>query len=188
MDRAREIALDLLQRLLAGERDPVQLHLGMLLEKSCSMADSDEFYRWMLPPEIAEVKLSRQTWDEVMSALSAEISKNPDEGLINVIGDSASNEAIRTVSTVLAKPPRPMTLTEYAAAMALVSTLLPFCLVDDPNFLPDEVLDELLRVATRLRNTDLSETVSSDPSIRSRIEFAAPNLIKTLTEFHSKRR
>jgi hypothetical protein len=81
MTSAREIALDLLKRLLAGERGEVPLHLAMLLEKSSPLGTPDDHYRQILPPELVGLRLSSDTTEEIIATLCAEVSRNPDEAL-----------------------------------------------------------------------------------------------------------
>src|SRR5437870_7290781 len=147
MTSARDVATDLMRRLLAGERGEVPLHLGMLLEKSSPLHDSDENYRQILPPELADLRLSPETAEEIISTLCAEVSRNPDADLISAISCTGSDLATKTAAKVLTNPPRPLTMSEYSHALALVSEYLPYELDEDPEFLPRADLERLVQLA-----------------------------------------
>jgi len=61
MNDGNEQARELLERLLAGERGDIVLHLAMLVEKSSALDHGDEHYRQILPPNLAELSLDPTT-------------------------------------------------------------------------------------------------------------------------------
>ena len=147
----REIAFDLLSRLLAGERDCVPLHLGMLLEKSSSLRNCEEHYRWILPAELAEIELSQDTVEEITSAICAEISVNPDAAFISVVSWTGSKLSTRTVALMLASPPRALTLEEYTVSTSLLDKYLALYIHEKPEFLPKGELERLIEVLKGLQ-------------------------------------
>ena len=82
MTPADQTAFDLTNKLVAGEDGEVSSHLAMLLEKSSPLADSEEHYRCILPPELAGLTFSAETRDQIIAILCAEILRNPKESLI----------------------------------------------------------------------------------------------------------
>jgi hypothetical protein len=177
MNTARDTAIDLLTRLLAGERGEVPMQLAMLLEKSSPSDHGDDHYRQILPPEIAGLRLSPETSEEIIETLCAEVSCNPDQALIFVISFTGADLATKIVSEILTNPPRPLTMAEYGAALALVNFFLPDRLAEDPEFLPQTDLVRLIQVVTELRNIEESE---SDRSERIQLRRLAPQLLKRL--------
>src|SRR5690348_8456351 len=135
MNSAREIAIDLLRRLLTGERGEVGLQLAMLLEKS-SRAVSDDNYREVLPPELVALRLSPETTEEIIGTLCAEVSRNPDDALIGVLSFTRADLAIKTAAQIVTNPPRPLTMGEYGKALLIVANCLPDRLAEKPEFLP----------------------------------------------------
>jgi hypothetical protein len=101
MRSTREVAFDLLRRLLAGERGEVPLHLAMLLEKSSPCDHGDEHYRQVLPPELADVRVSSEVNEQITTALCAEISHNPDQALIFTISFTGADQATKTATHIL---------------------------------------------------------------------------------------
>jgi hypothetical protein len=55
MTSEREVALNLVMRLLAGEQGNLPMHLALLLEKSSLLQNSEEHYRKILPPELGHL-------------------------------------------------------------------------------------------------------------------------------------
>jgi hypothetical protein len=80
MDSGDEIAFKLAKRLLDGERGDFQIHLTMLLEKSSVIHDNDDFYRSILPDDLADITISQPARDEIIALLCREILLNPNEG------------------------------------------------------------------------------------------------------------
>ncbi len=182
MNSANEIAMDLLKRLLGGERGEVPMHLAMLLEKSSSLADSNENYRQILPPALADLMLSPETRDEIVRTLCAEISRNPDADLILAASYTAAELVTKTVADVLASPPRPLTMAEYANGLSLMSEYLADKLSENPQFLPKGELKRLIALAQELRNVEPVGAASEDPSIRFRVRHHAAGFLDRLAE------
>src|SRR5271167_4181996 len=105
MDSEREIGIGMLQRLLTGERGRLPLHLAMLLESASSIADGENFYRSILPPELANLRLSPETCEEIINILCLEVASNPDEAFISAMSFNGSDLATKTVAMVLTNPP-----------------------------------------------------------------------------------
>ena len=177
MSSAREIGIDLLRRLLSGERGQVPLHLAMLLEKSSSLDSGDDHYRQILPLELADLRLPDATAQEIIAALCAEISRNPDEAFISAVSFSGADLATKTVAIVLANPPRALTINEYTYALSLVAKYLPYRLAENPEFLPKAALEHLVQRAKELQNVEEREP---DRAARVEIQYHAGNLLDGL--------
>jgi hypothetical protein len=177
MTSARETAIGLLKRLLAGEREQTPLHLAMLLEKSSPLKNSEEHYRQILPAELADLRVSHQTIEEITGALCAEVSRNPDRALIFAMSFSGSDQATKTVAKVIAHPPRPLTIGEYGAGIALLNSFLPTRLTEDSQFLPKPELLHLVQVVEELQNI---EENGPDRSDRIHVRHIAPQLLKKI--------
>lgn len=187
MTDSREIAFDLLTRLLAGERDDVPWHLALLLEKSARLDRGDDLegvegdYGRILPAELAALRLSPETSKEIIATLCMEVSRNPDPCLISTSLSTGADLAIKTVSKVLMNPPRLLTLSEYAIALSYLAKFLPSRLSKDSEFLPKSDLEQLALVVKELQKVERVET-DEDKSARITIREFAPQLLDSLTE------
>jgi hypothetical protein len=152
----------------------------MLLQRSSPLRDSDDFYRRILPPELSELRFSQETSDEVVAELCAKISRDPDEAFISSLCGVGVDLATRTVSKVLIDPPRPLTIREYSQALSLVNEYLPYCLEEDPEFLPKDDLERLFQTVTRVYNLKEGSTLEEE-SARNLIIYFAPKLLESLT-------
>lgn len=185
MDPAREIAFDLLKRLLNGERELVPLNLAMLLEKSARLDrgddpdDVEEHYRQLRLPNIAGLRLSPEASSQIIETLCAEISKNPDEALISVLSFIGQDLPIKTIVKVLINPPRPLTIIEYSMALSIVNVHLPYRLVEDPEFLLRADLERLLEITEKLMKNQERET-GMNRSAQICIDHHAPQLLESL--------
>jgi len=179
-NRLVEVALDLLRRLLAGERGKVPMHLAMLLEKSSPCDHGDEHYRQVLPPELADVRLSPETNEEITGALCAEISHNPDQALIFTISFTGADQATKTATHILVNPPRPLTMSERRAALAVVNSYLPHRLAEHREFLQRADLEGLARVAEEIKNVEETGTNEEDRAARIGIRMHAAELLRSL--------
>jgi hypothetical protein len=130
-----EVAKELLNRLLAGERGNLPMHLAMLLEKSSPLRNTDDHYRQILPPELADVRLDPEMVQEINHALCNEIRRNPDLALISASAFTGSAEVTRTAVDILLDPPRPLTVPESGQVLTIVGIFLPRCLDRDPQFI-----------------------------------------------------
>lgn len=179
MGEGREVAFDLLGRLLAGEGDCVPLYLGMLLEKSIrALNDNAQDYSWILPPELLEVELSRETIDEIEAVLCTEIAKDPREELISVATCTGSWLGTKTIAQVLANPPRAVTLGEWQVALGRLRPYLPIFLEEDPEFLPPGDLERLIAA---LKELQMVEDESVLPSLLYGIRHHVDPLLEWLT-------
>lgn len=174
---AREIANDMLKRLLAGERGSLPSQLTMLLEKSSPMKDRDDFYDSVLPPELSSLRLSPEDADQIVASLCQEISRNPDEALISAVSFAGSDLPTKTVAEVLANPPRSLTTSEYAYATSLVSKFLPLILKDNRQFLSEADLRKLIELAKDLQT--LEET-GPNMNWAGEVKHHSDNLLKGL--------
>lgn len=187
MTDSREIAFDLLTRLLSGERDDVPWHLALLLEKSARLERGDDLegveddYRRILPAELASLRLSPETSKEIIATLCIEVSRNPDHFLMSTCLSTGADLAIRTVSGILTNPPRLLTLSEYAIALSHLAKFLPSRLSKDSEFLPKSDLEQLALVVKELQKVERVET-DEDKSARITIREFAPQLLESLTE------
>jgi len=186
MTDSREIAFDLLTRLLAGERDDVPWHLALLLEKSARLDRGDDLegvegdYGRILPAELASLRLSPENSKEIIATLCMEVSRNPDLFLISTSLSTGADLAIKTVSKVLMNPPRLLTLSEYAIALSYLAKFLPSRLSKDSEFLPKSDLEQLSLVVKELQNVPGGEN-DEDRSARITVGEFAPQLLKSLT-------
>ena len=154
------------------------LHLAMLLERSSPLDSGDDHYRQILPLELADIRLSQETSDEIIASLCAEISRNPDEALISAVSFTGADLATKTVAKVLTNPPPPLTKREYSYALSLVSKFLPYRLAEDPEFLPKADLERLVQLTKELQYLEDSETDKSQQFI---IRRHAAQLLESLT-------
>jgi len=157
MNDGNEQARELLERLLAGERGDIVLHLAMLVEKSSALDHGDEHYRQILPPNLAELSLDPTTVDEIMAILFEEVSRNPDSDLLFVIASTGADEVTRLAVDLLIHPPRLLTENECAQALGIVGSYLPYNLSKDSQFLPSATQKSL---AGALKPLQYSENVS----------------------------
>jgi hypothetical protein len=177
-----EIALDLLRRLLGGERGQLPLHLAMLLEKSSPSDHGDEHYRQILPPELAELRISPEISEEILTALCAEVLRNPDQALIFAISFTGTDQSIKTAARILTNPPRALTIVEACAVLALLNCYLPYRLSNEPDVLPKGDLERVVRVAEEFQ--DIEETgAGEERSARIGIRMHAAGLLKSLRAY-----
>jgi hypothetical protein len=176
MTNQREIAQDLMHRLISGERGQIPLHLSLLLERSLLVEGSDETqYPEILPPELANIKLSPETRDEILCALCDRVLQQPDLALIGVMSFAGTDLVIRTMSFLLTNPPRPLTLPEKAHAVTIVSKYLPSNLAANPQLLEK---DELLRLISLLKHLDQTEDATGEWEVQ--IKHYSDNLLESL--------
>jgi len=184
---ADDMAADLLKRLIAGERGLVPLNLAMLLEKSARLdrgdapQDVEEHYRRLLLPEIENLRISRQTREEVVATLCAEILRNPDDAMISVCVVTGDESAVKTIVRTLTSPPRELTLCESAMALSHVTKYLPHYLKKDPEFLPKSELEQLARLVKELHEVKAGES-DEDKSSQATIAHFAPQLLASLEQ------
>lgn len=154
MTESRGTAHDLIARLISGERGEIPLHLSLLLERSLLIAGSDETqYRWILPLELADIKLSAETRDEIISTMCARVLHEPDVAFLAVMSFAGTDLVTKTMATLLANPPRPLTLPEKAHALSIVAKYLPCNLAAHPQLLAKDDLTKLVSVLKELEHT-----------------------------------
>jgi len=141
----QDIAINLLKRLIDGERGLVPMHLGMILERSSALANSDSHYQKILPTELAELRLTLATRQTIVDCLCLEISRNPDEALIAAVSTSGSEPVTKLITEILINPPRPLTLSEYSQALGIAYGYLPSYLERNPQFLGSERRSRLIQ-------------------------------------------
>src|SRR5256885_2522197 len=110
MTSEKETGLNLLRRLLAGERAGLPMHLALLLEKSSPLHNDDDHYRKILPVELADVRLSFDTVEEITATLCAGIARNPDAAFIAALSTTGSERVTKMVVSLLIDPPRPLSI------------------------------------------------------------------------------
>ena len=137
------------------------------------MGDGEDYYREVLPAELADVRLSPETMEEIVAILCTEISRNPDEAFISAVSFTGVDLATRTVAMVLTNPPRPLTMSEYTYAFSLVSKFLPFRLSEDPEFLPKSDVERLFNLSREFMNINED---GPDKGLRIEIRHHAGNL------------
>lgn len=179
MSSAAEVGMDLLRRLLAGERGQVPLHLAMLLEKSSPCNHGDEHYREILPLELAALRLSQETSEDIIDALCAEISRNPDQALIFAVSFTGADQATKTAARIFASPVRQLTMSEYHGLLALLGSYLPYRIAENADLVPRDQLERIVQLAEELQN--ISETgTESERSARIGVKVNAAELLKRL--------
>jgi hypothetical protein len=128
--------------------------LTNLLERASPLHDGDDYYREVLPAELADLRLSPETMEEIIAILCAEISRNPDEAFISAVSFTGVDLAARTIAMVLTNPPRPLTMSEYTYALSLVSKFLPCRLSEDPELLPKADVERLFQLSKEFLDID----------------------------------
>src|SRR5580698_4856020 len=118
METDRRLVLELLHRLLSERGQEVARQFAMLLEKHSSLRESDVYYRDVLPPQVAEAEISGEFYDKIIAILCEEVSRDPAEAFISAISFTGSEQAVKTIASVVANPPRAMTLGEYTYAFS----------------------------------------------------------------------
>jgi len=181
MNSESEIALELLSRLLAGERGEVPSQLAKLLERSSPLDAGDDFYRLTLPPNLAKVRFSPETRDELIATLCTEISRNPDEAFISAISFTGIDLATKSVAMALVNPPRPLTISEYSYALSLVAKFLPDRLAEDPEFLPKADLERLVQVVKQLQDLKAGDD-AAERAVLNGTKIIAERFLKELKE------
>ena len=173
--------MDLLTRLLAGERGQVPLYLAMLLERSSLSDHGDEHYRQILPAELADLKLSPDTTKEIIEASCSEVSRNPDQASIFAISCTGTDQAIKVAVQVLTNPPRPLTMAEYRELLAVLNCYLTYRLAQGSEFVQKADLERLVQLAQELQ--DIEEIgAGADSSARIGTRMHAAQLLKSLTQ------
>lgn len=145
MTSSREIAYDLLRRVMAGERENVPMYLAMLLERSSTLRNSDTHYNQILPPELTSARISSEDVADIVSELCAAIRRNPDESLIAAVSTVGSREVTECVLQVLLGPPRQLTQQEYGQIVGILAAYLPGLLNRDPGLMSDVQASSLRR-------------------------------------------
>jgi len=181
MNSERELAFELLRRLLAGERGEFQSYLTKLLEKSSPLDAGDDYYRLTLPSDLAKVRFSPETRDEIIAALCAEISRNPDEAFISAVSFTGLSLPTKTVAMLIVNPPRPLTISEFSYALALVAEYLPYDLMEDPEFLPKTDLERLVQVVQHLPDVESGEN-EAERAVLNVTKITAERFLKVLNE------
>jgi len=179
MSSATEVGMDLLRRLLAGERGQVPMHLAMLLEKSSPLDHGDEHYREILPTELAELRLSRETSEEIIDELCAEISRNPDQALIFAVSFTGADQVTKTAALIFASPPRQLTMYEYHGVLALLSFYLPYRMAKNADLVSRDQLEQIVQLAEELQNVPETGT-ESERSATIGVKDHAAELLKSL--------
>lgn len=180
---ANQIAIGLSKRLLNGERGELPRHLIYLLDKASTLRDSDEFYRSVLPPEFASLQISPKTREGIISALCAEVTRNPDEALIAVMTSGGDDVSITTAATVMVKPPRPLTLPEFRALFGALKAHLPACLERMPNVIPRVEIESIIRLAKDFQSIAVEDgKTDREKSERNMIKIFTDDLLAGLDQ------
>jgi hypothetical protein len=181
MNSERDIALQLLSRLLAGERGELPSQLAKLLERSSPLDAGDDFYRLTLPPDLAKVRFSPETRDELIATLCTEIARNPDGTFISAVSFTGMDLPTKTVAMVLINPPRPLTISDYSYALSLVAKFLPDRLAEDPEFLPKADLERLVHVVKSLQDLEAGQD-AAERAVLNGTKIIAERFLKELKE------
>ena len=175
----REIAFDLLARLLAGERGDVPMQLAVLLEKSSALDHGDNHYRQFVPAKLAEIRISPDARDEIIAKLRAEVARNPDMNLISASMSTGADLSLKTIVEVLTSPPRTLTLEEYAVALSHVTKWLPLHLNENPELLSRLKLKQLAKSVNDLKKMKRPDTTEGGAAANT-IDHFAPQLLMSL--------
>ena len=181
MSTPREIAFDLLTRLLAGERGEVPMQLAMLLEKSSPQNHGDDHYRQILPVELAELRIPPDARDEIIAKLCAEVARNPDADLISVSMSTGADLSLEALVEVLTSPPRSLKLSEYAVALSYVTKFLPVRLNEAPGLVSKLKLRQLVNSVNDLMNLKYGDS-DEDRSAGDAIDHFAPQLFQSMRQ------
>jgi hypothetical protein len=154
METDRRLVLELLHRLLSERGQEVARQFAMLLEKHSSLRESDVYYRDVLPPQVAEAEISGEFYDKIIAILCEEVSRDPAEAFISAISFTGSEQAVKTIASVVANPPRAMTLGEYTYAFSVLAKFLPSLISANPNILSDHDFARLIEVARHFLRID----------------------------------
>jgi len=154
MTAEKKIVTDLLSRLLVGERGNLSMYLAMLLERSSPLHNSDEHYRAVLPPSLADVKVPPGIAEEIVAKLCLEISGNPDAAFIAAVSTTGAERVTKCVAEVLIDPPRRLTTLEYEQALGVMRAYLPAYLGRNQLFLSGQ---KRTRFIERLRELEHAE-------------------------------
>lgn len=180
MTKSDRIGMELLKRLLAGERGDLAVSLALLLERSSKLRDHDNTYRALLHKDLAELRLSAKASQEILGALCDEIVRNPDRSFITAIAFTGSERGTRAVLRAVTSPPRPMSLWEYDAALGLLGTFLPIEISNNPGFATIEELSHLIDLAKKLERV---ENIEGEEGMCISLRMGADNLIQALEPF-----
>ena len=173
----REVALNLLTRLLAGEEGNLPMQVALLLEKSSPLRNSDDHYRKILPPELAELRFSPGTVEEVISTLCTQLSRDPRRSILAALSTTGTDTVTKAVVKLLVDPPRALGVMEYGQALGILRTFLPVCLKSDPNFLSEKELEPLVRVLRELQDLGDAEMNKAERMV---VKRDAGQLLKRL--------
>lgn len=154
MSAEKKTVTDLLSRLLAGERENLSMYLAMLLERSSPLHNSEEHYRAVLPPSLADIKISPEIADDVVATLCLEISRNPDAAFIAAVSTTGAERVTKCVAEVLIDPPRPLTTQEYEQVLGVMRAYLPACLGRNQLFLSSQERARFIERLRELRHAD----------------------------------
>jgi hypothetical protein len=179
MSSSSDPAMDLLRRLLSGERQDVPLYLACLLEKTSPLDSGEDYYRDILPPELADIRLPAEQAREIIESICAEVSSNPDPYLIFAVSSTGAPVVTTTLCRLLTAPPRPLSMAEYASAFAYVSTFLPIHLAEDSKFLLKADLKDIARLVAEFEQL---KEAGVDRSERISVKLHAHNLLNSLNE------
>ena len=179
---SKQTAMKMLRRLLDGERGELPEQMSYLLDKASCLRDSDEFYRWVLPPDLASLRISPQTRSEIIAELCSEVSRHPEEALLEILAEG-DYVCVRTMATILADPPRELTLQEVCTLLRILRANLPACLQDMADFIPKAELESIIQTAEHLQNIVVEEAKTDEEKIyRNGTKMYAEDLIKSLAQ------
>ena len=95
------------------------------------------------------MKLTADDVNELIEALSVEISRNPDVALIAAVSTSGAPQVTKCIVGILLSPPRPMSPEEYAQALGVACAFLPAQMLRDRHYLSR---DDRALLVERLEN------------------------------------
>ncbi|MFZ1084497.1 MAG: hypothetical protein WAN35_05995 [Terracidiphilus sp.] len=190
MSSEDQIALALLNQVLAGERGILPLQLAMLLEKSARLARGDVAsqvdadYKDILLPELVGINITNQIREDVIARLCIAVSNDPDQALISVVATTGTSAAIKTLVKVLVNPPRALKADELTVALSYLSTFLPILCVESPGFVSCEEVASISKLAEGILASkesvcfDIEKMALRDQAVRiiERLRASGPGL------------
>src|SRR5579859_345067 len=153
MTDSKGIIKGLLNRLLAGERGNLPLHLALILEASSPLKNEDQHYDVLLPSTFARVRVDPDTFQETIRIICSELSSNPDAGLLFAVSMTGSDTVTRLVVDLLVSPPRPLTINEVQQMLGILESYLPFALSKNVNFVNSSLQTRLSSVLGQLSSS-----------------------------------
>jgi hypothetical protein len=152
MNSIHEEAMKLLDRLLAGERGNLPMHVGILLERSSDLRNNDEHYRQILPLELQGLALDSNTAQEMILRICEATARNPNAAFLSAISTVGSPTVTRLALKLLVAPPRVLTPDELGQVLGIIQAFLPSLPLTDAS-VPAKLEPEVIQVLRKLSDS-----------------------------------